>query len=742
MRLRAKTAILAPALCAVAFAAALPLWAAGPVSAPAGKYTVELSTEPSPPISGDNTAIILISEGQKPAASLAVSLHWDMTTMPMPADSKAAPGGGEGQYRAPLKLSMAGQWKLEITVAQMAGMAMAGDGKATFMIETGKSTTAVGGGRGAGLPELLLVALLIAAAALLVVLGIVFRRRFPPGTRGVVVGLLTLLVVFLGTRYVVLKYRDAKTSTVLSSAFMDMDAMKAPAGTVAVTTEVVRRATLQPRARYTGTVLADLEEDVYPRVTGRLLYMPLYPGNRVVPGQLVARLDTSELAAKEAQAAYGAAKASQGVNAAGADVTAQRAGQAKSARMVDQATSGVAEAQAQVRNAEAARKAARSEVAAAREKVVEADGASRGAQAGIDEADAAIADAQSMVDSTEADAAYWAVEIERERTLLKAGAISKEELDRETAQAAAAAASVKKARAGLRAAQARLTRAKEDLAQAQSRVRAAEADVRTAEAKSQQADADRDAALAKVAESRAAVQTALADSTAARAQVGASVAKVGVARAEEKQASAAVTEARTVRGYTEIRASNGGIVTARLVAPGVLVQPGMAILRLAKVDFVRLQANVSAPDAILLREGQPLSAFTVDDPRPVVEDRVTAVFPVSDPAARTTVVESRVKNPAQALRPGQQVVIQIDLGGNGEPLLSVPNRALLTQTGAASVFVIVTEGGQTTAKRVPVKTGAMSNGRTVILAGLKDGAAVIVQGVDNLNDGDRVEVTR
>jgi hypothetical protein len=36
----------------------------------------------------------------------------------------------------------------------------------------------------------------------------------------------------------------------------------------------------------------------------------------------------------------------------------------------------------------------------------------------------------------------------------------------------------------------------------------------------------------------------------------------------------------------------------------------------------------------------------------------------------------------------------------------------------------------------------MANGRTVILSGLQDRAEVIVQGVDNLNDGDRVEVKR
>ena len=45
---------------------------------------------------------------------------------------------------------------------------------------------------------------------------------------------------------------------------------------------------LDPVARYTGTVLADLEEDVYPRVTGRLVFMPLYAAAVMTGGSVFA----------------------------------------------------------------------------------------------------------------------------------------------------------------------------------------------------------------------------------------------------------------------------------------------------------------------------------------------------------------------------------------------------------------------------------------------------------------------
>ena len=62
---------------------------------------------------------------------------------------------------------------------------------------------------------------------------------------------------------------------------------------------------------YTGSVAPFNEEDIYPRVTGRIVEMPAYPGDAVRPGQLLARLDSVELSSKvrEAEAALAAGRA-------------------------------------------------------------------------------------------------------------------------------------------------------------------------------------------------------------------------------------------------------------------------------------------------------------------------------------------------------------------------------------------------------------------------------------------------
>lgn len=712
------------------------VYAAGPVTTQAGKFTVELSSQPSPPTVGENLLVITVKDGNKPLTGAGVDVHIDMTNMPMPADAKATPGRTDGEYGATVNFSMAGSWKVDVTVQQMAGMKMDGDGTAHFLVETGKGITAKGGG--ATIPWFgLLVAVIIGTT----ILTIVFYRRIRVKQRGYLVGTLTLLIVLVGTVVVVNKYRDTKTSTVIASANMDMSAQAAP-GTVAVATETVIAAPFQASATYTGSVAPDLEEDVYPRVTGRLMRMPFYPGDHIAPGQVVAKLDSTELAAKEAQALYGNLGADQEVNAANADISSARAGETKAVRAVDQARAQLAQVQAEARAAEGAVKAAQSDVKNARQMAKDADGAVLSAQSGIDQASEAVLQAQSDVESAQADVDYWTTEIAREKKLYEQGAVAREELDRETAQAAAANARLKQTKAAVRTAEAGVTRAKQEYAQAQARQGAAQAAIATAEARVEQAQAERDSAQGKITEAQAGIATAEADVRAASAGVAGASAKAQVARTTAMQARAMVTEASTVRGYTTIRAAVGGIVTARNIAPGVLVQPGMSILKIAKIDAVRIQANVSEADLAQIQVGQLLTAHAVDDPGRVVTARISAIFPARDTTARTSIVEARVANPGYRLKPGQYLSIQIDLGHAARTAMTVPTSAMQVRDGQSSLFLATNDGMRIVAKRVTVTTGRVSNDRTEILTGVSAGDQVITSGLANLRDGDVVTVVQ
>ena len=117
-------------------------FAAGSQTAKAGKYTVELTTDPAPPTVGDNRLTFTVKDGDKPVTGAEVSVHLDMVEMSMPADVKATPPpGSPGQYDANVNLGMEGKWKITASVQGMSGMAMDGDGKTTFSITAQKGNT-------------------------------------------------------------------------------------------------------------------------------------------------------------------------------------------------------------------------------------------------------------------------------------------------------------------------------------------------------------------------------------------------------------------------------------------------------------------------------------------------------------------------------------------------------------------------------------------------------------------------
>lgn len=97
--------------------------------------------------------------------------------------------------------------------------------------------------------------------------------------------------------------------SVIESQAMDMTAMKPTRGAIPVAIAAVKEDELDASVTYTGAVQAFEDEDVYPRITGRIVAMPVYPGDRVKPGQLLVQLDpavNSEYSAKLQESQYAA----------------------------------------------------------------------------------------------------------------------------------------------------------------------------------------------------------------------------------------------------------------------------------------------------------------------------------------------------------------------------------------------------------------------------------------------------
>ena len=398
------------------------------------------------------------------------------------------------------------------------------------------------------------------------------------------------------------------TNVVAKPHAMDMSArVTGAASAFPVTLATVEQGTVRGTVVYTGSVAAYGEEDVYPRVTGRILELSVYPGDAVKAGQVVARLDDLELTSRVHEADAAAASAHANRAQMDADLAASRYG---------------------------------------------------------------ITQAERELATAEAEAGYQQSVAARDERLLSKGAVSQQEADNTRALAAAA-----QARMG--AARARIEQAKALETSAQRKLEAADAIV--------------------------------------------------------LQGQAQARTAQVVRDYVNIRVTTAGNVVKRLVAPGVLVQPGTPVLKIVQVDQVRLQANVGEQDLTGIRVGSPVTVLLAGNAGEPRTAKVSSISPFVDPGARTALVEAVVPNPGRRLLPGQYVQMQF-VTGEQRNALSVPREAVARSGDSASVWVVADDR----VERRQVTTGLESQDRVEIVAGLDAGERVVRRGHEGLYSGARI----
>lgn len=297
-----------------------------------------------------------------------------------------------------------------------------------------------------------------------------------------IITFLTIIAVVLGTGWAVRRFHKPGQLDVVTAQAMDMSAMRPPSGAAPVALATVRRGSLDSAVTYTGSVQAYNEQDIAPRITGTITSLPVYPGDSVRAGQLLAQLDLSQVGPQAAQAAS----------------------QAQAAQVAQQTAS-----QVQVQSKEAALSQAQAQTEAVQQGVQDAQAQAQAAQD-------AIADAKGGVQSAQANVTYWKTEIVREKQLAEAGAVSQQEYQSEAAQAQAADAALSQAQAKASQATAMARSARAKVAQAHHQVAVAHAAERVAHADIAVASGQAAQAGSNAAAARAAARAATAQSGYAR----------------------------------------------------------------------------------------------------------------------------------------------------------------------------------------------------------------------------------
>jgi cobalt-zinc-cadmium efflux system membrane fusion protein len=197
-----------------------------------------------------------------------------------------------------------------------------------------------------------------------------------------------------------------------------------------------------------------------------------------------------------------------------------------------------------------------------------------------------------------------------------------------------------------------------------------------------------------------------------------------------QEAVTALEKTKEIDPKYMVRAALGGQVVEREATLGELVGPDReALLVLANMETLWVLADV--PEAKLedVAVGSRARIQLAGRARKTLEGTVSYISPLLDPSTRTAKVRIEVKNGDAPLRPGMFAQVELSAATTDEKqaVLAVPDAAIQTVEGSPAVFVPVDGEAGTFAKR-PVKIGPAVGGMIPILAGLKEGEKIVVNG--------------
>ena len=241
-------------------------------------------------------------------------------------------------------------------------------------------------------------------------------------------------------------------------------------------------------------------------------------------------------------------------------------------------------------------------------------------------------------------------------------------------------------------------------------------------------------------EVQAKMKIAEAEADRAGRMLQALVAKKNQVLAKMDQAKADITRAQIYVGYGRITSPINGVVVSKQAEIGLLAAPGVPLITLEDNSLYRLEVSVEDSMLKQIRLGAP-SRISIDAiGLKEFSGRVTEIVPASDPGSRSSTVKIDLLDVKGSS--GGRAMLRSGLYGRarfsiGEiQILKVPPKAILQRGQLVSVFIV--DSSQVLHLRL-IKTGKQHGDYLEVLSGLNDGDRIVVEGIEKVREGDRVE---
>lgn len=199
-------------------------------------------------------------------------------------------------------------------------------------------------------------------------------------------------------------------------------------------------------------------------------------------------------------------------------------------------------------------------------------------------------------------------------------------------------------------------------------------------------------------------------------------------------ATAQLGTSKDALGYTALRAEADGVVTARSLETGQVVQAAQPVFSLAQ-DGER-DAVFDVYESIFLGNAQSpgVSLALVSDAGVTASGRVREVSPAVDARNSTIRVKVAIKDPPAAMTLGSPVAGTVKIDARRQ--IALPWRALMAAGTRPAVWTV--DPSMRTVALKPVIVGGYEAGDVLIKAGLEPGDRVVVDGGKLLSAGQPV----
>src|SRR5690606_21114163 len=231
----------------------------------------------------------------------------------------------------------------------------------------------------------------------------------------------------------------------------------------------------------------------------------------------------------------------------------------------------------------------------------------------------------------------------------------------------------------------------------------------------------------------------------------AAVARLRTAEASAAQARAELERAELDLSFATVTAPISGRAGRAQVTEGALVSASQATLltRIEQLDPIYVNFSASSGELLEVRrqiatgrlevpEMQRLRVtLLLEDGRAYEHPGFVDFLDLSiDEQTGTVALRAEVPNPDWVLLPGQFVRVRVEVGVRPN-VTTIPQRAVLITQDMASVMIV---GPESTVEPRPIELGEMRDSEWVVLDGLEAGDRVIVDGLEKVQPGMRVEM--